>query len=337
MIFAILDRNRIAMHFYDRKKLLREEYAARINRVLDYIDKHIDKELSLDERARVANFSRFHFHRIFHGMVGETLNHYIRRLRIQKAASLLIHDHKKSITEIAFDCGFSGSASFARTFKETFDMSASEWRQGGYREYRKDRKTKSNTGKTLRKQGEDTELGDGYTSGEHQIQLRRSYMINTNSVTVEVKDLPEMQVAYIRHIGSYHEISQAFEKLMSWAGPRGLMNLPGTRALAVYRDDPKVTQTDKLRSEACITVPETTQAEGEVGLMTLSSGRFALARFELGHDDYAEAWNWFMGKWMPESGFQPDDAPCYEIYNNDPDQHPEKKCIVDLCVPVKPL
>ena len=89
-----------------KKTYLREEYTSRINRVIDYIEKNTDKGLSLESLAKVAIFSPFHFHRIFRAMVGETLNQFIQRIRIEKAAAQLIVNPKKSITEIAFDCGF---------------------------------------------------------------------------------------------------------------------------------------------------------------------------------------------------------------------------------------
>lgn len=125
---------------------LQEEYTARINRVIDYIETHLDRELSLDTLAEVANFSKFHFHRLFQAMVGETLNQFIQRLRLEKAASQLIYNPKKSITEIALDCGFSGSAAFARAFKGMYGMSATAWRAGGHRQpERKIRKTERKT------------------------------------------------------------------------------------------------------------------------------------------------------------------------------------------------
>jgi AraC-like DNA-binding protein len=83
-----------------QKKYLREEYIGRNNRVIDYTEKNIDKDLSLETLAGVANFSRFHFHRIFKAMMGETLNQFILRIRIERAAALLIHNPKKSITEM---------------------------------------------------------------------------------------------------------------------------------------------------------------------------------------------------------------------------------------------
>src|SRR5512137_2314544 len=110
----------------------RAEYALRINRVIDYIEANIEKELSLETLAEVACFSRYHFHRLFGAITGEPLGRFIQRIRVEKAASKLIHNPKTSITQIALECGFSGSAAFARTFKEAFGMSAREWRAEGH-------------------------------------------------------------------------------------------------------------------------------------------------------------------------------------------------------------
>jgi AraC family transcriptional regulator len=61
----------------DHHGLLRQEYVARINRVTDYIRAHLNGDLCLDTLAKVANFSPYHFHRIFRGMIGET--HHVYR------------------------------------------------------------------------------------------------------------------------------------------------------------------------------------------------------------------------------------------------------------------
>ena len=158
--------------------------------------------------------------------------------------------------------------------------------------------------------------------------------------TVEVQQLPDREVAYVRHIGPYvgngELFGELFMKLTKWAGPRGLMG-PETLAMSVYYDDPAVTDDDKLRLDCCVTVPETAQGEGEIGRTRLPGGAYAVARFEIPPSQYSDAWNAVMGGWLPESGYQPDDRPCYELYRNDPRQHPEGKQIVDICVPVRPL
>ena len=159
-------------------------------------------------------------------------------------------------------------------------------------------------------------------------------MKDKNQIQVEVKDMPELHVAYVRHTGPYQGDSELFEnlfnKLMKWAGPRDLLRFPETQVLAVYHDDPEITDEDKLRTSACITVPEDTAVEGEVGKMVIPGGKFAVARFELAADEYQDAWDTVFGVWLPESGYQPDDRLCYELYPTDPKEHPEGKHIPTL-------
>ncbi len=160
-------------------------------------------------------------------------------------------------------------------------------------------------------------------------------------VTVEVKEMPELNVAYVRHIGPYKGDGALFEgmfgALMKWAGPRDLLRFPETRMLCVYHDNPEITDEDKLRMSACISVPAGAEVDGEIGKMTVPGGKFAVARFEIASDQFEASWGAVMGGWLPESGYQPDDRLCYELCHNNPSEHPEKKHIVDICVPVKPL
>ena len=330
------------LHMDDsRRKYLREEYVARINRVIDHIETNIDADLSLESLAAVANFSPFHFHRLFRAFLGETPKQFILRVRLEKAAAQLTANPKKSITEIAFDCGFSGSATFARAFKEAFQVSASEWRLTARKQDRKICKTIRKNNQTVGKNRKDLKASSLYGNVNiNQIQ-RRMNMLDESRFQIEVKDMPDLNVAYIRHIGPYKGDSHLFEslfgKLFTWAGPRGLVQMPGTQVLTVYHDDPKVTAEDKQRISVCITVPEKTAVDGEIGQMKISGGRFAVAHFEITSSEYEHAWNAVYGGWLPESGYQPADGLCYELMHNDPNAHPQQKHIVDICIPVKPL
>ena len=319
----------------DRTEALRAEYRARINRVLDYIDLNIRRDLRLDELARTAHFSRFHFHRIFSALTGETLNAYIQRRRAELAAAALLLHPKATITEIALDYGYSGSDVFARAFRERFGMSASEWRAGGGEAWRKKRQT---NGKNRQADGKiRQEIFDALDDDEDAlISFRRSFM-DKSKFKVEVREAPEMTVAYVRHVGPFQGMAQAFEKLMRWAGPRGLLRFPKTKTLGIYHDDPDITANDKLRSDACITIPPGTNVGGEIGAMTVPGGLFAVARAVVSPDEFGEAWNALMRDWLPGSGYEPDDRMCYELYLNDPKTHPEGKFIIEIHEPVRPL
>jgi AraC family transcriptional regulator len=300
----------------DQADLRRQEYVGRINRVLDYVRQNSAGDLRLETVARVANFSPYHFHRTFKAVVGETLNDYVRRLRAQRAAGKLIHNPTMTITEIAIACGYSSPSSFAREFRRHFGISASQFRAGG-------RDSLERFREQLAEQG---------------IAMQTEHPERTDMVfRVEVRVEPARHVAYIRHVGDYSEIGRAFKRLARWAGPRGIFSNPETRMLSIYYDSPDVTPTGKLRSDACITVPEGTKVKRDIGLMSLPGGTYAAAYVEINESQYGEAWDRLFSDWLPESGYQPDDRPCYELYLNDPRKHPEKKHILEICEPIRPL
>ncbi len=136
-----------------RNVKLKQKYIARINKVIDYIEDRLTEPLSLEQIGEISEFSPYHFHRIFKAIIGETLNSFIQRLRIEKAASLLTAHPKKSITKIAFDCGIPSSAAFSRLFKSYYQVSPSQWRQGAYADTARFVKAKTRIGKPCTRNG----------------------------------------------------------------------------------------------------------------------------------------------------------------------------------------
>jgi len=307
---------------------LEQEYRSRINKTMDYIESDLGRQFTLEELASVANFSRFHFHRIFLGMVGETPFQFIQRLRLERIASLVQSQPRESITDIAFRCGFQDLSVFSRSFRASFGLSATE--------FRKTSREKSNTGQVESNTCQSDQKVSMYFCFETKTIKWRSPMKSLQSV--EVKALPEMTVAYFRHTGPYKGNGQLFEslwnKLFSWAGPRGLIGGPGFNSLIIYHDDPNITSEDKLRMSVCITVPADTKVAGEIGRMVVEGGHYVMARFQLGEKEFQEAWEWVYGSWFPSSGYQPDDKPCFEMY---PEEPRDGKFTVVICVPVKPM
>jgi AraC family transcriptional regulator len=317
---------------------VQDQYAARINRVVDYIESHLDGDLSLATLAEVACFSPYHFHRVFGAMSGEPLSKFVQRLRLERAACQLVANTARPVTEVALDAGFASSATFARAFRERFGVTAPDWRGGGYEN--------SKLGKTLGNAGKAYEVSSSYpdrNTGNLRWRIEMSSEETGNAIEadVEVREIEEMHVAYVRHVGPYAGDAELFGRLwgrlMQWAGPRGLMRPPETRMLCVYHDDPGITDDERLRLSCCITVPEDTAAEGEIGRMSVGGGQYAVARFELRPDQFGDAWQAVFGGWLPRSGYQPADGPPFEWYHNDCREHPEQLSILDICVPVKPM
>ncbi|OFY90438.1 MAG: hypothetical protein A2266_01025, partial [Bacteroidetes bacterium RIFOXYA12_FULL_40_10] len=243
------------------------EYISRINKTFDYIESNLEKPMTLEELAQVANFSKFHFNRIFLSIVGETPFQFIQRVRIEKAATLVLTDNKSTISEIAYRCGFSDISVFSRSFKHYFKISASAYR------------AKKNDNSNLSQQHSNRSQVDGRPLHYFCPELK-TFKLRTNmelNKSVEVKELPKMTVAYIRHIGPYKGDDKLFEriwnKLFSWAGPRGLIGGKDFMSLVIYHDDPNVTIEDKLRMSVCITVPPGTRVDGEVGKMEIEAAK----------------------------------------------------------------
>lgn len=106
------------------------------------------------------------------------------------------------------------------------------------------------------------------------------------------------------------------------------------KSLVIYHDDPNVTIEDKLRMSVCVTITAETKVDGEIGKMEIEAAKYVIARFEVTAEDFQQAWSWIYGQWLPSSGYQPDDKPCFEMY---PEEPKDGKFIVDICVPVKPM
>ena len=303
----------------------RKEYFQRINRVVDYIDAHLDEEHSLEKLSRVAHFSPFHFHRIFRVLTGETINNYVKRIRLQKAGSMLISDYELPVSEISYLCGFNSTAVFCRAFKTHYGRSTGE-----FRTYWKEQESKN--GQSERKQDQSGPGSSTYFSDEF-MNLNRNFNMEKN---IKVKEMPAMDLIYCRHVGPFDQIGGAYEKLFKWAGPRGLLKFPETKTLTVYHDDPKVVDIEKLRQSACITVDEDAKPEGEFGKMHLPGGKFAVGSFKVKPHQFGEAWD-AVCRWLADSGYQPSDGYPYEYY---PEEHTDESpptFTVDICVPVKSL
>ncbi|MFV0420344.1 MAG: GyrI-like domain-containing protein [Dysgonomonas sp.] len=313
----------------DYKELSKQEYTARINRVMDYIGQNLDKPIDLSVMADIALFSPYHFHRIFTFIVGETPNNFLSRIKLERAAALLQDRPKESISEIAFQCGFGNVSSFSRAFKSYFGMSAKEFRlqdkaifvKDGIR-YSKNCKPISNIGKNKQ------QINSQFCS----VEFNKIIIMDTK---IEIKQMPELNLIYCRHMGAFNKIGQAYEKLFKWAGARGLIT-PETKTVTVYHDDPAITTVDKVRQDASIIVEGNVKVEGEIGKSIVPGGKYAVGHFEIKETEFEEAWN-TMCSWLTESGYQPGDGSTYELYHNHYSEDVEFRFIVDICIPVKPL
>ena len=151
---------------------------------------------------------------------------------------------------------------------------------------------------------------------------------------VKIWTLDPMKLAYVEHIGPYTEVGQAWEKLASWAGPKGLFN-EGTKFLGVYYDNPEEVPAEKLRSEACITVEKEFSGSGAIKFKNVAGGRYAVTVHLGPYELLVDSWMEFYMKWLPESGEECSEEPCYEQYMNNPQTTKPEHLVTLLLMPLK--
>lgn len=300
-----------------------EEYIRRIHKVQDYIEYHIGQPLSITELAGAAGFSKYHFSRIFQGMLQEPLAHYMNRIRMEKAQFLLAHRADKNMTDIAYELGFLDSAAFSRAFKNYYGISPREYRK----EYSKNCK--------------EPFLLSEYNKNTAKKEWGGNPFPVTGQITIE--NLQEKQVAYVRHTGTYETLAKEYggliQTLFAHAEKQHFLVNGLNWVLAMYHDNPEFGEESQFRTSLCLTVPDNIriQEDGILGRMKLEGGLYAVGHFQIQQEQYGDAWNYMYQEWITGSGYVPRDYNPFEVYRND--AHDNEKHIheVDIYVPIEPI
>ena len=124
-------------------------------------------------------------------------------------------------------------------------------------------------------------------------------------------------MVFLRHRGPYDQVGATWAKLTAWAGPRGLFG-PAMRFLGIAWDDPQITPPDKLRYDAAITVSRPVEPEGEIGVTEIAGGEYATLLHKGPYETLGLSYAALLGAWLPASGRELRDAPCFELYLNSP-------------------
>lgn len=304
----------------DSDKEVQINYISSVNKALKFMDDNLDTNLSLETISKVACFSPFHFHRIFKIITKETLNSYISRKRIEKAAAVLMHKPEVSITDLSLQFGFNSNSSLTRAFKKYYGISPSEFRKQKNSRF-------SKIGKIESKNGQERVVFEEYICSINHLKK----WIGMNA-KIEIREIANLELAYVTSIG-HQGISSAYETLVKWAAPLDLLKQPDTKMVTIYHDSFKTTNPGKVRISACITLTEPLKTSGNIGRTSIEKGKFIVGSFIIGLDEFEKSWN-SLFVWMAENGYKKADRDPFEIYHNDYRIHPEKKCIVDYYIPI---
>lgn len=295
------------------KPVTEQDYRKRVLRVVEHIDRHLDEPLRLEDLAEVAHFSPCHFHRIFRGLVGETLGDYIRRRRLAEAARGLRNG--ASVLEVALGTGYESPESFARAFKAVFGVVPSRFRE--------------------RDQVSDTAPpGSNLLRGPDGVLLILPSSLRRLNMQVDIVTLETAPIAFLKHTGPYDDIGPLFERIIGWAVVNGHM-VPDALVLGRYYDDPESVPADRLRSEACVSVSDAAAVEDGIETGTLRGGTYAKTRFKGPYTDLKQVYDFIYGAWLPHSGRETEDAPCIEVYINNPGDTRPDDLLTDIYVPLK--
>jgi AraC family transcriptional regulator len=273
-----------------------ESYQERVQRVLVHIQSNLDGALALEELAAVANFSPYHFHRVFRGLVGESVKEHVRRLRLERAAHRLRHS-EMPVTDIAFEAGYESHEAFTRAFRAAFGESPS-----GFRE----------------------------TRGP---VLLAPAPRPSAPLEISAKRMPPLRVAFARHVGPYGEVGEAWQRIMVWAMRAGAFG-PRFRPLGIVHDDPEITPPQSLRYDAAIEVGDSARPQGDIGVMELPECEYATATHRGPYSTLYSTYARICGEWVAPNGRELAAAPTLEIYLNNPQNTPAEDLFTEVYIPL---
>lgn len=281
------------------KQITQASYRDRLNRVVDHVHAHLDEDLSFDQMAEIACLSPYHWSRIYAAMQGETIAASIRRLRLQRAADRLANGDL-AIDDIARKAGYSSGEAFGRAFKDMFELAPAMYR----------------------------------ADGSHAAFKRAEANAGVSSFPVEVVMLEPRRCAGIDHIGSYMQIDHAMGRLFGELAARNAVPAQ-PHMIGVFFDDPDLGPEDDLRSRACLPVDAAVAIAAPMVETVLRGGPYARLSYQGPYADMRGAYRWLLGTWLPGSGYEPEDAPIFEAYLNDPREVPQSQLRTDIHLPLK--
>ncbi len=275
---------------------LSDNHQKKINRSLIYIQNHLGNKLSLNTISEVANLSPYHFHRIFKSYSGENLHDYIKRLRLEKAAFMINHS-SRPITEIGLSSGYETPASFSKAFKFRFGIPPRSFRKN-----------------------------EIYELEQPEESLQQPTL----------STLQPQQVFFRRETGCYQQAAtKAWRSLMTHAYSTGLIG-EETQALGITYDCPYITEENKIRYDACISLKRTASEQQSSYIQTIAGGRYAIFRHIGAYEKIDSLYRYIYGKWLTQSRETLRDVPGFCHYHQlDPRNVPEEERVTDIYIPVR--
>ena len=275
-----------------------EAYRARVNRVIDYVQQDVAREHRLEQLAAVANFSTFHFHRVFKALMGETVHAFVGRLRLQRAVHLMAHDPTRNLTDIALACGFSSSSAFSRSFKKHYGVPPRAFDLAALKQ-----ESRRSLNETVNLEFPRLAKGN-----------------NPDGFRADIRNLPSRRLAYRRVHGSYEPgvVEAAAHDMVLWAERNGFADGDW---YGYTWEDPDLVPLPLCRYDVAVEIPADATIDDSVGALDLPEMTVAEVEVRGSLELEQRAIDWLFESWLPASGWLPANYPGFEFWNGRPYAH----------------
>ncbi|QXE91261.1 AraC family transcriptional regulator [Geomonas subterranea] len=282
-----------------------QAYAERFDRVLRYIERHLDEPLTVERLSRVAHFSKFHFHRQFSLYTGTGVLAYIRQLRLKHASYRLVYRRDERIIDIALDAGFESPEAFARAFRQIFGQSPSQFRKSPRWQPWKER-------------------------------FRLPPNERRGDMDVKTMEFTETRIAVLAHRGAPEKLDDSALKFIEWRKQSGLSPVKESRTFGIVYDDPANVEPEQFRFDICGEVSQEVP-ENQQGVLNgvIPGGRCAVVRHLGSHDRIGDSVYPLYRDWFPKSGEELRDFPLFFHYLNLMPDVAEHELVTDIYLPLK--
>ena len=282
------------------KNITYNDYIQRINKVVAYINNHLDETLDLKKLANEAALSDFHFHRIFKALKGEAIGGYITRLRLEATGRLLRYT-ALTIEEIAFNIGYETTASLSKAFKKQYGISPTEYR----------------------------------TNKDTYIMKKEIINPDLALKAPKIVELEPKNLIYVSLKGAYGSLNYEWAYQQLWAVIKEQkLFTKGIESICISHDDPKITEADLQRTDVCLAVHKPAQPSGEVSCKQLAGGKYAVFFYQGSYSNLGAVCDEAM-RWVVNSEYELRDEPIFEKYLNDRRRTPEEKLKTEVYIPLK--
>jgi len=290
-----------------------DAYRIRFRQVLEHIDAHLDKDLSVERLSGVAAFSKYHFHRQFAELFEIGVHKYVQLVRLKRASYQLAFRSDVRIIDIAMSSGYDSHEAFSRAFKKAIGQTPSEFR--------------------------DTPEWEPWHALYQPLTEMRSQTMTANHSADDVKivSFPETRIAAFEHRGDPKGIGDSVRAFVAW---RKKSNLP-PRLFATYNilyDNPDETPPDEFRLDISVAIPrDVSTANNSVDIVekNIPAGRCAVLRHVGSDDTLGQSLRFLYATWLPASGEELRDFPLFvQRVAFFPDV-PENEATVDIFLPLR--